>query len=136
MTEQLTDEAKKIREVMPYDEAHSSTILNGIGNGMMLGSLPFITLETYKNIAHHDKPDAKLHKLAYIGSALATVGGAVWGYVNGKTEAEHLNEYRIAALAEVSDLRHDLKLAEKRIASWESRIGDQQKETALTTHHV
>ena len=132
MTEQLTQQASKIREVMPYDEARSSTVLNGIGNGMMLGSLPFIAIESYKNIAYHGKSGKDLPKLAYVGSALATVGGAVWGYVNGTTEADHLNEYRIESLKEVSDLRHDLAVAEKKINTWEARMGAQKQEVPLT----
>lgn len=128
MTEQLTEEATKIREVMPIDEAHNSTILNGIGNGMMLGSMPFVALETYKNIAYHAHPEKTLPKILYVASALATVGGAAWGYVNGKEEAEHLSEYRLTALDEMSRIRNETNQNREKLLIHQEALLNQQSE--------
>jgi len=141
MSDQLTEQAKKIREAMPYNEARASTELNGIGNGIMLGSIPFVALETYKNIAHYDTPEKKLPKLAYIGSAVATVAGAVIGYINGKSEADNLNEYRLVSLKEISDQRkemdvmqQDMRQLEQDVTKWQARISTPQQAIGLDHH--
>lgn len=135
MTEQLTDEASKIREVMPIEEARSSTILNGVGNGMMIGSMPFVALETYKNIAHHGHPEKNLPKPLYIASALATVGGAAWGYMNGAQEADHLNEYRLTALDEMSRLRSETTQNREKLVLHQEALLQHQEELLRQSGH-
>lgn len=138
MNDQLTEQAKKIREAMPYNEARASTELNGIGNGIMLGSIPFVALETYKNIAHYNTPEKKLPKLAYMGSAVATVAGAAIGYLNGKSEADNLNEYRLVSLKEISDQRKEMDVMqqnmrqlEKDVTKWQTRVSASQQSIGL-----
>lgn len=144
MEEQLTQQASKIREVMPYDEARTSTILNGIGNGTMLAASPFLVIDGVTHLL-----DKKPTKGFHLASVLATVGGAMWGYFSGKSEADHLNEYRIESLREVSDLRHDLVVAEKKIndmqqylqhgevgkpADWKQRIAQNDAQATKQIH--
>ena len=90
-------EAVEQRLVLP-DKSATSSVLNGIGNGMMLTGLPLVAAEFYfptrKDIPRNFK----------IGSMIAMVVGAVVGGLYGKKEADEITNYRQALRSEITHL--------------------------------
>ena len=79
----------RIRKLIPEKESRTSLFLNGIGNGMMVGTIPFVGLELYARLTNKEIP-----KSAHIGSAFATVIGCTIGGYFGLREADKLKNYR------------------------------------------
>ncbi len=78
-----------VKKLQPPQDAKTSIMLNNIGNGTMLGAMPFIIAESYYRITQKIMPPA----VAWANLALTAVGAA-WGYVSGKKEYARLQEYR------------------------------------------
>ncbi len=115
------------RRLTPPSESSTSTVLNGIGNGMMVGTLPFVAMELYHNIVQHGTGKS-LPKAAYLGCAFALVGGSAVGAVMGNREAHRLEEYRTALGEEIIDLRMQAEDTNANLKKW------QQKLEAHATH--
>lgn len=73
----------------PPREGNLSTVLNGIGNGMMLGAIPFFATEIYSHLSRRT-----IARAAYITNAVLTTVGGVLGGMYGYREGEHLKAYR------------------------------------------
>lgn len=92
--------SERIRDLTPPKSADASMVMNGAGNGMMLGGIPFLLLQLYERISKKHMPHA-------VGTAseFAVIVGAAVGAVYGAKEAKDLKRYREALRDEVADLR-------------------------------
>lgn len=105
---------------------YTSTVLNGIGNGMMLGTAPFLGIETYAGIMGKNLPH---QKLLMTGSAVAMVAGAVIGGFYGSKEAKQIHDYRQALDDEITDLRQRVNRNNQQIRGWGERVQDEKEST-------
>lgn len=111
-------------KLTPPSESHFSTILNGMGNGMMLGALPPLAYDLYLKARKLEVPDA----LGKIG-IFSTVIGCAIGAVYGRIEARRVQEYREEMSSEMTRLRADVDANSKLVYGWKAQI-DAQKEHA------
>lgn len=105
--------------LLPKSQSNTSIMMNGAGNGMMLGAIPFLALELRSVLTGKNQTLTKNQKVASIA---ITGAGAVIGVIYGASEARHLEEYRNAVSAELKNLRTQLKSQAKVIDSWKARI--------------
>jgi hypothetical protein len=116
--------------IEPPSEAKLSTILNGMGNGAMLGGLPFLLLNLYEAVIK--KSATTDHVLRNkVGLGLTVFGCALGGYLGAK-EADRLREYREALGAEMTDLRAEINATKQRSAGWAAKE-DQRMDAAPVT---
>ncbi|MBA4274620.1 MAG: hypothetical protein C0436_03090 [Alphaproteobacteria bacterium] len=118
-----TQKAQEIRQRLdPPDEANVSMVLNGVGNGMMLGAAPFLALEMYSGIT--GKPvSAKAHKI----NAFAVIAGCALGGWFGVKEASKIHNYRLAIGNEIAKLNDRIDTAEaKRPTRWADKLEAEQ----------
>lgn len=101
----------------PPKEASLSLILNGIGNGMMVGAVPFVLMETYSHIA-----GVALSRKLYMANAAATLGGCALGAWYGQHEATKLDEYRNSVADEFIQLNDKLGMLNAKQDKWTARI--------------
>jgi hypothetical protein len=91
---------ERIEKLMPPKTSDLSMVLNGAGNGAMLGGLPYIGAELYSKIKKTEMtPKAKL-----VGEFAVVLGAAI-GAIYGTKEARDLKTYRNALRGEIEDLR-------------------------------
>lgn len=119
-----THKTQEIRQRLdPPDEANVSMVLNGIGNGMMLGAAPFLALEMYSGIT--GKPvSAKAHKI----NAFAVIAGCALGGWFGVKEANKIHNYRLAIGNEIAKLNERVD-ATSPPTKWADKIEQSQSET-------
>jgi len=103
--------------LLPPSQSRISVLMNGVGNGMMLGAIPFLGLQL--NAALHQRPLSYKQEIASI--AVAGVGGII-GMIWGAREATHLDAYRDSIRAEIESLRSRLEQQEKASHGWAQRI--------------
>lgn len=96
--------------VQSPEQSSISTLLNGIGNGWMIGTIPFITAEFYSNIT-----GKKLPKKLHVGSAVMTVASCAIGAYFGSREAKQLHNYRETLHGELSNLDQRLEASESKV---------------------
>ena len=118
------------RRLRPPEESTTSLVLNGIGNGMMVGFAPFMALEMYSNISGVRNLPRSFH----IASAITTVAGVAFGAFYGLKEARRLQEYRITIGNEMATLSERVTDSNERMDSWvdklEKHTGDRSAEPA------
>lgn len=120
MEKENQDHIDELRQAMPAKEASVSVIMNGIGNGMMIGTIPFVALELYSHIA-----DKKIPKKAYVANAFATVAGCALGGYMGKKEADRLRNFRQSLVDEVTGLRSQVDKNCAQIDTWAEKVQQQ-----------
>ncbi len=123
MEQENTDHITEIRSTMPKREANTSLILNGIGNGMMIGTFPFVTMETYSHLANWKVP-----KQAYALNAAALLGGSMLGAMYGLKEAHKLQNYRESLVDEVEGMRNKIDENCTKIDSWVERLEAERRQ--------
>ena len=97
----------------PSEELHNSTVLNGIGNGLMLGAVPFVVLKTGAQLAGKKFPlsGELIDRVGTFGSIIGSVMGAVYGM----SEAKHAERYRRSVKNSITQLSGDLAEANSKI---------------------
>lgn len=85
-------------------QSNVSTVLNGMGNGLMIGAVPFLLLKTGQQILGKRLPvsEALIDRFGTFGS----VGGCLLGAAFGAHEATSVHSYRLALKNEIQSL-HD-----------------------------
>lgn len=129
MHKEAQEEAKKrqaevqaeARKLTPPSESNTSTVLNGIGNGTMIGTLPFFGLQLYHDIAHYGT-GKQIPRNAHIACAFSLVAGTVVGAFMGQREARRLAEYRKALSEEIIDLRMNAEDTNDRLQKWQKKL--------------
>lgn len=91
-------------------ENSASTFLNAIGNGWMIGTVPFVAAEFYSNIS-----GKKLSRKFHIGSALVTVASCGIGAAFGMKEARQLDQYRDSVSNHIDRISDKLDVANEKI---------------------
>lgn len=114
-------------DIAPPPESNASIVMNGVGNGMLLGTGPFMAMELFSQI--REKP---LDKVFYKGCAFATVVGCAVGAIYGIHEAKKLNKYRREIGEEINDLRARNQVLEAKAERWADKHAEraQNKEPA------
>lgn len=107
----------ELQRVMPKREASTSLILNGIGNGMMVGTIPFVGLELYSHIA-----EKKIPKSVYVGNAFAMVTGCALGGWFGFHEAKNLQQYRESLVSELTDVKNKANENRRTLQNWADKV--------------
>ena len=87
-----------IRGVKP-PRTRTGTIFNGIGNGLMIGSIPILGYELAQQIKQGD-----LKNPIFTAGLCFAGAGALIGAYFGMKEAEHLKDYRTALANDLNDL--------------------------------
>ena len=109
-------------DLEPPKESRTSTVLNNVGNGMMLGGIPFLGIEAYALIRKNEKP---LPKIVHGVSIAATAVGGMLGWVFGEKEANRLENYRKNIAREITTLRSEVEELKSERGGWRSHMHDE-----------
>ncbi len=124
------DDSEQIKErLKPPSTNAASSVLNGIGNGMMVGTLPFVFGELYNNIKGK-KPSPSASK----GMMFAFVGGCTLGAAYGVYEARQNKKYEHAINDEITELHSELDTQKATIKSWQERHAAREHHTGHADH--
>ncbi len=104
-----------------------TTVLNGIGNGMMIGAIPLLVEKIYFSFAKREthKWANNFDKFALLTTAACAVGGGLYGLY----EADRLNDYRESVNEEILKLNNQTRTNAANIAKlgqWSQRIADEK----------
>lgn len=113
-------------DLQPPKESRTSIVLNSVGNGMMLGGIPFIGLEAVHLFKESGKPLPLWARAASI--TMAAIGG-VLGWVFGEKEANRLENYRNNIAQELTTIRNDVQELKQDRRHWQNRITAETKDT-------
>jgi len=103
------------------DKSRVSTILNGMGNGMMVGSIPFIVAESMSHIT--GRPVTKTMSIA---SLTATFLGGIFGGIYGKLEADQVDNYRSTLSSEIKNIHRRIDRA-KSHGAWSEHVKTEEQ---------
>lgn len=92
------------------EQSNASTILNGMGNGMMLGAAPFVLLKMASQLT--GKPIPIADKIGTFGTVIGCAIGAAYG----GAEARHVEQYRQAVGERLQQLGQQAEQSNQRIA--------------------
>lgn len=106
------------QRLAPPAETSTSLVLNGIGNGMMVGIAPFMAMEMYANISGRRDISRGFH----VANAVATVAGVVFGGFFGLREARKLHEYRQTIGTEMANLSERVTDNTERTEKWVDKL--------------
>lgn len=98
-------------ELLPPKDMAMSTLLNGIGNGITVGSIPLAVGSTLE-LLRITKPLS--HDMKVAGAVMMMTGAAIGAYY-GTREAKHLTEYQLALAQELTDLRTHITRGETQV---------------------
>lgn len=110
----------------PPEKANISMVLNGAGNGMMLGAAPFILAEMAEGITKNNATPFKIPSKMHMLGAATTVIGAIFGGVYGRFESNELNKYRLEIGKEIAKLNTELKHLKGNPQGWAAKIEAEQ----------
>lgn len=113
--------------LLPPAQSHTSMVLNGMGNGMMLGAVPFVAMESWGAIT-----GKQLTKGQRKGSIFATVAGCALGMWYGTHEARNLERYRFTIGSELESLRDKSQQQEQKIVKLTQALDAQNAEKSVT----
>lgn len=116
-------------KLAPPSGTHFSTIMNGVGNGMMLGMVPPLGYSLYMKATKKALSAVAEARLGTIG-AIMTAVGAIGGLIYGRREAQGIEEYRADMTDEISKLRADVDANSKLVYGWQAQIEAQRQKTA------
>jgi hypothetical protein len=112
-----TNTQKPANDLKPPKDAHLSVVLNGIGNGMMLGALPLVGAEFYSMATKKPLPE-----FARIAGVVGSVVGAVFGGMLGNKEYHNLNVYQQRVASEITALRTQVNSLQASNTQWQERV--------------
>ncbi len=113
-----TDTDTLRKRLQPPAEAKTSVVLNSIGNGVMLGTAPFVISKTMEGLCKSWRTPFWLH----VVDAVAIVGGTLWGYNNGQKEFKRLQDYRQTVSNEILKLNDHITANDTEIKSWADKV--------------
>lgn len=120
MEQNLQDNVRELRRTMPKAESNVSVVMNGIGNGMMVGTAPFVAMELYSHLA-----DKKLSNRAYALNAFALVAGSTLGGWFGLREAHRLHDYRQSLVDGIENVSKKVDEHCAQLDSWTDKLSRQ-----------
>ena len=115
-----------MRNITPPTESRITTVLNGVGNGMMVGALPFVAKNLYEAITSKTVHFPHQDKLI----AFATVSGCVLGGVFGVSESKRMHDYRTAMNEEVNAIRQQVNANSQALETWANKLSQHTDTTA------
>lgn len=115
------------KRLQPPSEAKTSIVLNSIGNGVMLGTAPFVVSKTLEGLS---KTNWRTPRWLHMFDAAALVGGAVWGYATGQKEFKRLQDYRQTVSNEILKLNDHITANDTQIKSWADKVKKPEHEAA------
>lgn len=128
--EKVNTDKKNIEKALtPPEESRASIIMNGVGNGMMIGVTPFVFVQSGFELANKNVP-----KAVTVFNILATLGGMVWGAQYGIREANRVGEYRKTVSDGVSQLREEMRKQSAEVATLREQVN--QQSTASGQYHT
>lgn len=104
------------KRLQPPADAKNSIILNSIGNGVMLGTAPFVITKTAEGIL---TTGWRVPRWLHVVDAVLFVGGAAWGYASGQKEFKRLQGYRQTVSDEILKLNDHIVSSD---AKWADRV--------------
>ncbi len=131
-----TDNVERIEKLTPPKESHLSTILNGIGNGAMIGTMPFVLHSAARKITGREEVFGISRKAAGIVEAFAMVTGCTVGAVLGMNEAKNLDAYRAGLNSEMAKTRAQVDANNAAIKSWTEKQQERVDEKTLGATHL
>lgn len=128
MDKETLQTERSLYKIEPPSEATFTTLLNNIGNGIMLGAAPSVVMELYEKMQGIiPTKDEKISR-GKLGLAL-TATGCVLGAVLGFKEARRLQDYRHKVSDEVAGLRAEVNGIRREWAERE-KTRDEKQATA------
>lgn len=104
--------------LQPPAEAKTSVILNSVGNGVMLGTAPFVISKTAEGIFKSWRTPKALHYF----DAFALIAGTLWGYSNGQKEFRRLQDYRQTVSNEILRMNAEMEEDRGEVKSWAEKV--------------
>lgn len=98
------------KRLLPPSQSNTSMVLNGMGNGMMIGAIPFVAMESWGLFTGRQLTDAQRK-----GSIFATVAGCALGMWYGMHEGRTLERYRHTIGNELESLREKSDRQEQKL---------------------
>ena len=98
-------------ELIPPKDITVSTILNGIGNGMSIGSIPLFINEFGSVLGLAKQPSPQMQKIGLVSTAIGTAVGCYFGV----REAKHLKAYQLALARELTDVRQQIAVGASKV---------------------
>ena len=121
----------QIDRIAPPVESHISTVLNGMGNGMMIGAVPIVVMNLYDDIKN--KTINSTRSKWTIGFTAASCALGAWF---GMREAESLKSYRQEVSDEVIKLREQVSANNAAMKEWTARMTKHEAESGKPTPAV
>ncbi|MFZ4540488.1 MAG: hypothetical protein ACOYNL_01600 [Rickettsiales bacterium] len=108
-------------KLSPPEHSTASIVLNGAGNGLMVGALPPL-IYSLANQVTSEVAKKRQGNIALFSTVACTLVGAVYGL----REAKHTEEYRHSVGQAVIDLRSDMDAH----TQWAQRLVGNRQETS------
>ena len=106
------------QKLQPPAEAKTSVILNSVGNGVMLGTAPFVISKTAEGIFKSWHTPKALHYF----DAFALIAGTIWGLTNGAKEFRRLQDYRQTVSNEILRMNAEMEEDRGQVKSWAEKV--------------
>ena len=115
-------------------EHATTTFLNSIGNAWMIGTIPFVALESFSKIKGTPISigGKSIERPLHIGSAAFTLASIGVGAVLGAREAKQLQGYRQALTQELADLHTQVAESDTKIAELTRAVQAKEQGTEKT----
>lgn len=106
------------KRLQPPAEAKTSIVLNSIGNGVMMGTAPFVLSKTAEGLFKSWNTPRWLH----VVDAVALITGTMWGYSTGQKEFKRLQDYRQTVSREILKLNDHITANDTEIKTWADKV--------------
>jgi hypothetical protein len=130
MEQNSSIDKKHSERIDPPFEARYTTLVNGVGNAVMLGAVPVVGLNLWDDLRKKVVSEATRHKRQKVGIAIAAAS-VVIGVVIGEIEGRRLQAYRNKMSDRMADQGDRIEALEAELKTWRARA--EKKEPAPST---
>jgi hypothetical protein len=116
----------------PPQESRITTVLNGIGNGAMLGAVPFVVVELVDAVKNRGAEAVAGNNKTHLGAVFLTIAGCALGGWFGVKEGRKLHNYRLSVNDELTRIRHQVDAQDATIKTWAEKTSQPAPELVMS----